>query len=440
MLRNIKQKIFKSPFEANLHFNVEWRWMPTLYVSKGLAYVVLFLTSLILFKRLGVNNSELTFFISCCFLPLWLRPILSLFVHISHYHRGWILGTQLLFTLSIAGIAYALANNEWTDTMPLLYGLLSVSTVFYDISTDKYILNAINSKQLSTLSIRKLSYYLIAMLIGLGIIVMMAGNLEVLTRMIKSSWSTAFYMLSMLLGILWIWNLFILPRTINRKREYNVRVADMFYASLNTLADLIRMPRSWSGILFILFYILPFVLLAPISMLFTIDLGSSGGLCLSPQEFGFTQGTVGVFALALGVIIGFCLLLKHSLFTMLPWMTIALCLPNIIYVYLSFTLPNNITWISCCIFVQQLTCGFGLFAYLRYIVYYSEVKRFATYPLCLSLTTLSVMCGMMISGSLQQAMGYRQYFILTTFCCIAPVVVSLIVLGVERKSSAFNTK
>ena len=313
MLRNIKQKIFKSPFEANLHFNVEWRWMPTLYVSKGLAYVVLFLTSLILFKRLGVNNSELTFFISCCFLPLWLRPILSLFVHISHYHRGWILGTQLLFTLSIAGIAYALANNEWTDTMPLLYGLLSVSTVFYDISTDKYILNAINSKQLSTLSIRKLSYYLIAMLIGLGIIVMMAGNLEVLTRMIKSSWSTAFYMLSMLLGILWIWNLFILPRTINRKREYNVRVADMFYASLNTLADLIRMPRSWSGILFILFYILPFVLLAPISMLFTIDLGSSGGLCLSPQEFGFTQGTVGVFALALGVIIGFCLLLKHSL-------------------------------------------------------------------------------------------------------------------------------
>ena len=37
-----------------------WFWIPSLYVAKGLPYMVLMMLSLIMFKRLGMGNAEIT--------------------------------------------------------------------------------------------------------------------------------------------------------------------------------------------------------------------------------------------------------------------------------------------------------------------------------------------------------------------------------------------
>ena len=307
-------------------------------------------------------------------------------------------------------------------------GVMAIAHVFHDIAIDKFSLQAIKHHRTSSLRLFKLTFYLLTMLVVLGIIVMIGGNLEVITRNIRSSWSTACYCLSGILAVVLMWHIFMIPQSGADDRERKIRVSDMFYACLNTSADLIRTPSSWPGILFLSMFLLPCTLLTPVSIQFMLDLGSSGGLALSPQEFGYVQGTVSVFGLIIGGMLGIWLLRKVGFSNALPLMAFATCIPALFYIYLSYALPANIGWIACCAFVSQVACGFGSCAYLHYLVYYSEVKRVSTYALCMSLATVSTMIPMMLSGSLQQALGYRSFFILTTLLGICTLITSALVM------------
>ena len=50
----MKSKITKSP----------WSWIPTLYFAQGLPYVVVMTLAVIMFKRLGINNTDIALYTS----------------------------------------------------------------------------------------------------------------------------------------------------------------------------------------------------------------------------------------------------------------------------------------------------------------------------------------------------------------------------------------
>ena len=424
----ISHHIFNSPLDLNNEVKVPWKWMPTLYLFKGFTFVILFFFPLVIFKRMGVDNGAATFFIAWLMLPVAMRPVLSIFVQTGHRNRLWILLSEALITLSMAGMAHTLDGTWWLEGSLMCLGVMALAHVFHDIAIDKFCLQAIKHQHISSLRLFKLMFYQLSLLVILGIIVMIGGNLEVINRNISSSWSTACYCLSGILVVVLMWHIFVIPQSNADSRERKIRVSDMFYACLNTSADLIRTPSSWPGILFLSMFLLPCTLLTPVSILFMLDLGSSGGLALSPQEFGYVQGTVAVFGLIIGGMLGIWLLRKVGFGNALPLMAFATCIPPLLFIYLSYALPANIGWIACCAFVSQVACGFSLCAYQHYLVYYSEVKRVSTYALCMSLVTVSVMIPMMLSGSLQQALGYRRFFILTTLFGICTLITSALVM------------
>ena len=420
--------IFNSPLDLNNEVKVPWKWMPTLYLFKGFTFVMLFIFPLVIFKRMGVDNGAATFFIAWLMLPVAMRPVLSIFVQTGHRNRLWILLSEALIILSMTGMAHALDGTWWLEGSLMCLGVIALAHVFHDIAIDKFSLQAIKHQHTSSLRLFKLMFYQLSLLVILGIIVMIGGNLEVINRNISGSWSTACYCLSGILVVVLLWHIFVIPQSNADSRERKIRVSDMFYACLNTSADLIRTPSSWPGILFLSMFLLPCTLLTPVSILFMLDLGSSGGLALSPQEFGYVQGTVSVFGLIIGGMLGIWLLRKVGFGNALPLMAFATCIPPLFYIYLSYALPANIGWIACCALVSQVACGFGLCAYQHYLVYYSEVKRVSTYALCMSLVTVAVMIPMMLSGSLQQALGYRRFFILATLLGICTLITSALVM------------
>ena len=424
----ISHHIFNSPLDFNNEVKVPWKWMPTLYLFKGITFVMLFIFPLVIFKRMGVDNGAASFFIAWLMLPVAMRPVLSIFVQTGHRNRLWILLSEALITLSMAGMAHTLDGTWWLEGSLMCLVVMAFAHVFHDIAIDKFCLQTIQHQHTSSLRLFKLMFYQLSLLVILGIIVMIGGNLEVINRNISGSWSTACYCLSGILVVVLLWHIFVIPQSSADDRERKIRVSDMFYACLNTSADLIRTPSSWPGILFLSMFLLPCTLLTPVSILFMLDLGSSGGLALSPQEFGYVQGTVSVFGLIIGGMLGIWLLRKVAFGNALPLLAFATCIPPLFYIYLSYALPANIGWIACCAFVSQVACGFGLCAYQHYLVYYSEVKRVSTYALCMSLVTVSVMIPMMLSGSLQQALGYRRFFILTTLLGICTLITSALVM------------
>jgi len=80
-------------------------WVPSLYVAEGIPYAMAMTVSVVLYKRLGISNTDIAFYTSWLYLPWVIKPLWSPFVDLFMTKRYWILLTQLLIGASLACIA-----------------------------------------------------------------------------------------------------------------------------------------------------------------------------------------------------------------------------------------------------------------------------------------------------------------------------------------------
>lgn len=73
-----------------------WTWVPSLYFAEGVPYVAVMTISLIMYKRLGLSNADITLYTSWLYLPWVIKPLWSPFVDILRSKRWWIVAMQLL--------------------------------------------------------------------------------------------------------------------------------------------------------------------------------------------------------------------------------------------------------------------------------------------------------------------------------------------------------
>jgi PAT family beta-lactamase induction signal transducer AmpG len=52
-----------------------WSWIPSLYFAQGLPYVIVMTLSVILYKDLGISNTDITFYTSWLYLPFVIKPL-----------------------------------------------------------------------------------------------------------------------------------------------------------------------------------------------------------------------------------------------------------------------------------------------------------------------------------------------------------------------------
>ncbi len=59
-----------------------WAWIPTLYFAQGLPYVAVMTISVIMYKNLGISNTDIALYTSWLYLPWVIKPFWSPFVDI----------------------------------------------------------------------------------------------------------------------------------------------------------------------------------------------------------------------------------------------------------------------------------------------------------------------------------------------------------------------
>lgn len=193
---------------------------------------------------------------------------------------------------------------------------------------------------------------------------------------------------------------------------------------LETFASFFRKPKIFSAIAFMLLFRFPEALLQPVSQLFLQAPPSHGGLGLSPQEFGLVNGTVGVIGLLIGGIIGGVLISRDGIGKWLWPMVIAITLPDIVYVFMSYSMTGSLFFINICLFVEQFGYGFGFTAYMLFLIYFSQGEhKTSHYALCTGFMALSMMIPGLFAGALSQALGYKLFFVLVMMVCIIPFIV-----------------
>ena len=100
-------------------------------------------------------------------------------------------------------------------------------------------------------------------------------------------------------------------------------------------------------------------------------------------------------------------------------MALAITLPNVAYVFLSMTQPDNIWWVNIAVAIEQFGYGFGFTAYMLYLIYFSEGEhKTAHYSICTGFMALGMMLPGMAAGWIQEQLGYQHFFIFIMICTI----------------------
>lgn len=416
-----------------------WAWIPTLYFAEGIPYVAVMTISVILYKQMGLSNADITFYTSWLYLPWVIKPLWSPLVDLVKTKRWWILIMQLLIGAALGGVAFTIPTNFWLQGTLFFFWIMAFSSATHDIAADGYYMIALDEHEQSLFVGIRSTFYRLATIIGSGVLVMIAGALqERFGQSIPLSWSLMFYGACALFVALWLWHSAVLPRvkegattadSVGKKQCLEPEAEQK--SMLGLIVDFFTkfpVKETVIGILFMLLYRMPEGLLAKVSALFLVDNTSVGGLGLTAEQYGLVQGTVGVIGLTLGGIIGGICAGVGGLKKWLWPMVCAITLPDAVYIYLSYCLPDNLYIVNACVFVEQFGYGFGFTAYMLYLIYYSRGNyKTSHYALCTAFMALSMMIPGLFAGQLQEAVGYQSFFLIVMACCIVTFIMAALI-------------
>ena len=410
------------PIENRWHSH--WLWLPTLYLTRGLPYGILLMTSLVYFNRMGLSNGAITLTASWFLLPFILRPLLGRLVVGYGSRRFWIVLTEAVMLLCFAGLAMVVPSVRWFEWTVLFLMVMATAAALHDVAIERlYKKEAALRHRPAFFGVRTV-FYLFSIIVGMALPVTVAGNLEVINRTVRPSWATVFWILSVLMACLTSFHAVVLPK-------------DRHYAGLpiwsgvtrqwwnDVKAAFVRRPHYVANLCFLFCFLVPEGMFFRIVPLFLIDPGSNGGLALSPQELGLVLGTVGTFSLIAGCALGAGLVRRDGLKRWLWPFVMALTLPKFLFVYLSYYFVSTLSVINFCMLAEQFGAGLGLTVYVVWLTHCTRGKHSTfTYSLGTAITAFSVVLSGWFTGFLQEYAGYRRFFFLVALLGITSFVVS----------------
>ena len=418
-----------------------WAWVPTLYFAQGIPYFIVNNISVLMFAKMGVPNGEMALFTSLLYLPWTIKPFWSPFIDIIKTKRWWIISMQILMSIAFILLTLSIPKPDEATiaagTTPIsmftitlvLFIITAFASATHDIAADGFYMLALRqSDQAAFVGIRS-TFYRLASIFGQGVLVAIAGAIELRYKDIPLSWTITMLVTAVMFSLVTFYHLFAIPKPTSDKSVLTPGTASakaIFQEFGRTFATYFTKPGVWLAIAFMLLYRLPEAFLIKMCMPFLVASKEAGGLELSTAEVGIVYGTIGVIFLTVGGILGGLFASRIGLKKSIWWMAGCMTLPCLTFVYLAIGQPDNLFAITTAIAIEQFGYGFGFTAYMLYMMYFSEGEfKTSHYAICTAFMALSMMIPGMFAGYLQEAVGYVNFFWIVILCCAATIVVTV---------------
>ena len=408
--------------------NNAWLWVPSLYFASGLPYHAITSISDIMYKDMGVDNASIALYTSILLIPWTIKPLWSPLVEMIGTRRNWTLYSQLLLVFCFAAVAFAVPSGSFILLTFAAFMLGAFVSSTHDIALDGfYILGLPQEKQSFFSGIRN-TFYRIATVFSSGVLVMFADRMGKSLENGSHAWSATFAITALIMAILFFYHRKAMPKPADDIARMPKNIGEVFGNFGDIIKTYFQKPGIWATLLFLLLFRFPEAQLGKIGKLFLMDTLAAGGLELSKGDIGFLNGVIGVAGLIAGGILGgICISRKGLKYWLWPMVT-AISLPDIVYVYMSLAQPGSLGIIGSCIFIEQLGYGFGFTAYTLYMIYFAQGKYpTAHFAISTAFMSLGMMLPGMISGYIQESVGYENFFIWVMLCTIVTFAVSAII-------------
>jgi PAT family beta-lactamase induction signal transducer AmpG len=455
-------------------------WFPSLMFGDGLAVSVLVLT-IVMLRRMGLDTPDTALAIALLCLPVLLRPLFEMIVtHFWGTTKVWILSTQFISALSLAAVAFTLHTSYWLLGTACFMPFFVCSALFYNIALHRFYIDTpikklrccdgemvtlhssnlntttsnlntstpqhlntsnLNTSNLNTSTSQHLNsqksagFLTMALLFGCGVMAMVGGNMEVVTRNIRYSWSFVFYVMAGMELFLWLWHTLFLPGGPHGYAKPKPTMGLHRGEFRETMRRMLQRKDDIATLMFLPLFLLPETLLALTAPLFVIAKPHNDGLGMSPQEFAYAQGTAAVIAITVGYILGIYAIRRHGLRRWLLPSALLLAVPGAALLFLSYNTAAPLSIVSAALAAGHAALGFALSMVKQVVVRFTRNMPDSTLRHAIARTFIAtpfVIVGALASLMLTIA-DYQRIFQLATELAVVPLIVSVFYLYLTHR-------
>jgi PAT family beta-lactamase induction signal transducer AmpG len=411
-----------------------WRWIPTLYFAQAVPFVTVMTVSVVMYKTLGISNTDIALYTSWLYLPWVVKPLWSPLVDMVATKRLWVLAMQLAIGASLAMVALTLPMPRFFQLSLAILWLVAFSSATHDIAADGFYMLALEHHQHAAVVGVRSAFFRVGMVSAQGGLVYLAGTLGDFTGNVTLAWQIVFGAAGGLFIALALWHQFALPKP---SLDGPVAHASLLGGFAETFASFFRRKGIGAILAFLLLFRFAEAQALKLVTPFLLDPRSAGGLGLSTAQVGIVYGTIGVVALTAGGILGGIVIARHGLKRWLWPMVLSMHVPNLVFAFLAFAQPTSVPLISFALALEQFGYGFGFAAFLLYMVMVADgPSRTAHYAICTGFMALGMMLPGMASGWIEEQLGYAYFF---AWVCLATIP-SFIVAALVKIDPRFGRK
>jgi PAT family beta-lactamase induction signal transducer AmpG len=403
-------------------------WVPTSYLAMGLIYVTVSGVANIMFKNLGMDNAKAAFWSSLFILPYTLKPLWAPVVELYKTKKFFVLTMQFMLVGMVVAIALSLRLPGTSYMVPLLVllALTGILGATQDIASDGvYVTTLGPAEQAKYLGVQSMCWNAGPILAN-GVLIRASGMLHKDSGSWHQAWMVVLLIIAGLMAALAIYHVRMLPPGAKapdapKSVTDGLRTFALAFTTFFKKKDILLM------VLFAFFFRFGYGFLEKMGPLFMIDSRANGGLGLSNEALGDINGTFGTGAFMVGSILGGLFVSKLGLKRTLLTLCLCMNVPNAVFVYFSYVQPESFALIATAVTIEKFFWGFGAVGLMIYMM--QQVApgpyRTAHYTFGSALMGLNMMLTGMLSGTVQEMLGYRTFFIGVLVAAVPSILVTL---------------
>jgi len=410
------------------------KWVPSAYFAMGLPFVILNMVCVLMFKGLGIADSQIALWTSIIMFPWTLKFLWSPLLELVSSKRHIVVATQVICGAGLACVALALHLPSFFAICIGLLAVVAFSGATHDIALDGLYMAELSEQDQAKYIGWQGAFYNIAKLVATGLLVYLAGVLidakeatgATSAEAALHAWTIIMAAAAGLLIALGIYHRFSLPAGYRTEDAERKSAGEELKA---VISDFFTKKHIWLYIAFIILYRLGEGFVMKIVPLFLKADVAAGGLGLSEQQIGLYYGTFGAGAFVLGSLLaGYYIShfgLKKTLFSLVCIFN----LPFLVYAWFAWTQPSSALLIGSGIVLEYFGYGFGFVGLTLFMMQQVAPGKhqMAHYAFASAIMNLSVMVTGAVSGFLSDALGYKLFFIVVMFATIPVFILSKII-------------
>jgi PAT family beta-lactamase induction signal transducer AmpG len=401
-------------------------WVPSVYFAMGLPFVAIASASSLMFKNLGISDSQIAFWTSLIMIPWTLKPVWSPLLEMFKTKKHFVVATQMVTGITFGLVALSLPLPHFFTYSIALMAVIAFSGATHDIATVGIYLNELSLKDQAKYVGWQGAFYNIAKILSGGALVYLAGELEQKSGVVHA-WMIVMVIYGAIMFCLSLYHIKMLPSGGNSTQVKSFK--EGFATFKDVAVTFFQKKNILISILFVIFYRFAEGFAIKIAPLFFKAARDHGGLGLTTSQIGLVYGVFGAIAFVLGSLLAGYYTSKRGLKKTLMFLCLCFNIPFAVYCVLAITQPESLYIIGAAVVLEYFGYGFGFVGLILYIMQQIAPGKYkmAHYAFADGIMALGFMIPSMISGYLSDFLGYKIFFLWVLIATIPSFLITYIV-------------